>query len=149
MKHFWWKIQVWASDFVLEPLILWEWWFPCYLICLRYLGKEWIIFTYFQAFLWSISTEWEWPLNSVRASQKVRCSLNGPLKLFQLKWFIPSSVGSMEGLNIPKAQNVSMFHSWKISCQPFSVRASQKVSISYLKRPKYHHIFIFQIIFLF
>ena len=58
---------------------------------------------------------------------------NGQVKAFQMEWFIPSLVGSIEGLNIPKAQNFSMFCSREISDQPFSVRASQKVPTSYLK----------------
>ena len=38
-----------------------------------------------------------------KKSECALMQLDGPVELFQLKLFIPSLVGSMEGLNIPKA----------------------------------------------
>ena len=133
MKHFWPKIEVWASDLVLEPLntmgMVISMLFDLFEMFSQGINHFYLLPGIFMADL----AELEWPLKFRPPVTKSKMLLDGPVKVFQLKLFIPSFVGSMEGLNIPKAQNFSMCHSWVISCRPFSVRPSQKVSISYLK----------------
>ena len=100
-----------------------------YLKCLRCLGKESTIFSYFLVFSRFTRTELELTPKFRPCVTKSKMLPDWTVKVFQLKCFLLSLVESMEGLNIPKAQNFFRFHSWEISGQPFSVRASQKVRI--------------------
>ena len=74
---------------------------------------------------------------------------DGPLKIFQLEWFIPSKVDPREGLNMIQPQGITMSRFPEISPNVFSVHPSQKIRPTHRKEVKFHYIFIFQMMFWF
>ena len=83
MKYFCPKIEDLASALVLEPLNTVGMVIQCYFICLRWLSKESIIFTYFQSFFWSTWIEVELELEFRPRVTKSKMLLVGLVKLSQ------------------------------------------------------------------